>query len=251
MTHVQVRDIHLSYPLMRNPGSLRKSVVRLASFGRLQNDAGADYVSIHALKGISFSFKDGDRVGLIRPNGAGKSTLLKVLAGIYKPNSGSLDIDGSIETLLDLGFGIDLEETAIENIHFVLRILGTPKREIAAIEQEITDFTELGEFMDLPVRTYSKGMLTRLSFALATTSKPDILLMDEVVGAGDAKFYQKAKRRLQSLAEQTKILFLASHSNELIQEWCNKAIWIEDGIAKKQGSMQEVLDAYMENQAAG
>ena len=203
------------------------------------------------LGGISFEARDGDRIGLIGHNGAGKTTLLKVLSKIYSPTNGSVYVDGKLESLIDVGFGLEPEETGRENIKFILKLLGTSKNELPERIEEIIVFTDLGEFIDLPVRTYSAGMSTRLSFAISTSIKPEILLMDEVIGAGDLSFKEKASRRIEQIAENTKILFLASHVDTWIKEWCNHVLWLEKGQIVDAGPPEDIWPRYEERMLAG
>lgn len=246
MAKVIVKDLHLRYPVILSTRSLRKELLKVLSFGLLHRGTEKRVNHIHSLKGISFEAHEGDRIGIVGRNGAGKSTLLKILSGIYFPSEGDLTVEGSVEALLNPGLGIEPEETGVENIHFALDMAQVPKAKKPAIEQDVRDFTELGDFLDHAVRTYSAGMTTRLGFALATIHAPEILIMDEVIGAGDAAFYKKADRRLRALADRTKIIFLASHSSELIRDWCNKVMWIDHGEIKAFGPVDAVLDTYME-----
>ena len=245
MARITVRDLYLTYPVISKKGSLRNAAVDSVIGGFIhQKDAKSDIHYIDALKGICLDAEDGDRIGLVGHNGAGKSSLLKVISGIFQPSRGNVDVDGDVESLIDIGFGIDPEETGLENILFVFEMLNVPDEEIKARAKSIVDFTELGDFINMPVRTYSSGMATRLSFALATSIQPEILLMDEVIGAGDAQFYEKSYARLQELTRNTKIIFLASHSNALLEKWCNKAIWLDKGEIREAGFISDVLSSY-------
>ena len=222
MTHLKIEDIWLSYPVILQSGSVRKAIMNtlLGGFAR-PNGNQNDVIMVDAIRGVNLDLTEGDKLGIIGHNGAGKTSLLKVLASIYPPTRGTVNIDGNVESLIDAGFGLEMEETGRENIEFVLSFLGRPHESIKYEIDEIAGFTELGEFLDLPVRTYSQGMKTRLSFALATNIKPEILLMDEVIGAGDYRFKQKAQMRIKELAKNTKIIVLATHSESYIKEWCN------------------------------
>lgn len=245
MARAVVENLHLYYPISSTGFSLRRAIVMGLSLGRLTDAETPPIETFHALRGLNLTIEDGDRVGLIGRNGAGKSTLLRILAGIYPPTRGKVLIEGRVESLLKIGFGVEPDETGRENTVFVMKLLGTPPKRIAAIVDEIEDFAELGEFFDRPVRTYSQGMQTRLGFALATTHVPEILLMDEVVGAGDASFYAKAEARLNDLADRTRIIVLASHSLELIRKWCNRALWLDNGEIRQFGDVEEVIQAYL------
>ena len=184
---------------------------------------------------------------MIGHNGAGKTTLLKVLGKIYAPTGGVISIEGKVESLIDTGFGLNMEETGKENIRFILKILGVKKDNLESEARGIERFTELDEFLDMPVRIYSAGMRTRLSFAISTHINPDILLMDEVIGAGDAAFKDKAARKIEEVTQKTKILVLATHSNSMIKKWCNKVIWLEKGQIMGMGDPEEMIARYHEN----
>lgn len=245
MARAVLNDIHLHYPVSDGSFSFRKAIVKGMSAGKIADKEKPSVRTFHALRGISFTLEDGDRIGLIGRNGAGKSTLLRILAGIYEPTRGEITLEGSVESLLQIGFGVEPEETGRENSVFVMKLLGTPPRHIPDIVREIEEFTELGEFFDRPVRTYSQGMQTRLGFALATTHAPEILLMDEIIGAGDVRFYEKAEARIADLADRTRIVVLASHSLDLIRKWCNRALWLDKGQIRQLGPVDEVIDAYL------
>lgn len=251
MAYVKVEDLWLSYPVIVNTGSVRKAIMNtlLGGFTR-RSEEKDDIVMVDAIRGISFELKEGDKFGLIGHNGAGKTSLLKVLASIYPPTSGTVEIEGHVESFLATGFGLEQEETGRENIQFVLTMLGKSPRTVEYDTKEIADFTELGEFLDLPVRTYSAGMRARLSFAIATNIKPEILLMDEVIGAGDIRFKEKAEERIQEIAEHTKIIVLATHSEGLMKKWCNKAIWMEQGKVKDIGDPEDLWERYKKSMIA-
>jgi ABC-type polysaccharide/polyol phosphate transport system ATPase subunit len=207
-------------------------------------------VIVRALDGVSLSIWHGDRIGLLGHNGAGKSTLLKVLAGVYEPTSGTIEIRGRISPLFNVAPGLDMDDTGRENIRSCGLWLGMSDREIAAKEPEIIAFTELGEFIDFPVRTYSAGMIARLGFALATAIDPEILLLDEGLGAGDARFIERATRRVDDLVRRSSIMVLASHSEGLLRSMCNKAVLMEHGRIVRDGSVDDVLAAYRQHSEA-
>jgi ABC-2 type transport system ATP-binding protein/lipopolysaccharide transport system ATP-binding protein len=189
-------------------------------------------------------FRTGDRVALIGNNGAGKTTLLRVMAGIYEPVTGEVKSRGRISPMFDISLGIDGDISGYDNIRLRGLILGLPAREIEERMAEIAEFTELGDYLDIPVRTYSSGMMTRLTFAVATCFSPEILLMDEWILAGDAGFLAKAQHRVEAFVERAGILVLASHSTEICRRWCNKAVWMERGEVKMAGDISAVLDGY-------
>jgi len=204
---------------------------------------------VRALDNVSFTLRNGDRLGLIGHNGAGKSTLLKVLAGVYTPDSGSLRIDGRVSPLFNSAPGLDADDNGYENIKTCGMFLGMSSEEINRKLPDIVDFCELGEYLELPVRTYSTGMVARLGFAIATAIEPDILLLDEGLGSGDARFAARAEARMQALIQRTRILVLASHSDALIKSMCNRAILLEKGRLIEIGPIEEVVRSYHERPA--
>jgi lipopolysaccharide transport system ATP-binding protein len=223
--------------------SLKSKLMHIATGGKLSADA-SGHVVVRALHGLDFSFADGDRVGLIGHNGAGKSTLLRVLSGVYAPTQGQAARQGSVSSLIDVSLGIDHEATGRENIYLRGALLGLSKKNINACLDEIIAFSELGEFIDMPVRTYSSGMHLRLAFSVSTVVQPEILLMDEWLSVGDEGFKHKAEARLAELVESTKILVIASHSRDLIVKTCNRVLWFEHGTIKMDGAPDEVCAAY-------
>lgn len=229
MSSIQLSDVSLRYPILGGFNrSLKQSMLQALSSG--QSKSNNDKMTfIDALKNINFELKSGDRLGLIGRNGAGKSTLLKVLARIYPPTAGNIQIQGNISPLLGIGVGMNPLATGYENIKFRCLLHGFNQKKIQQIFKEIEEFTELGRFLSMPVKTYSSGMSVRLSFSIATAIIPDILIMDEVVGVGDAQFIDKARARLTSLIESSNIMVLASHSDDLIKKFCNKILWIDQG----------------------
>src|SRR3954471_22517153 len=189
-------------------------------------------------------FQAGDRVALVGSNGAGKTTLLRVMAGVYEPVSGIVKSRGRISPMFDIGLGIDSEISGYDNIRLRGPILGLSIDEIERLMPDIVEFTELGDYLDIPVRTYSSGMMTRLTFAVATCFAPEILLMDEWIMAGDAAFLAKAQQRIETFVEKASILVLASHSLETCRRFCNKGVWLDQGMVKAEGAIHEVLDRY-------
>ena len=180
--------------------------------------------SVRALSNITLQLKDGDRLGVMGPNGSGKSTLLRTLAGVYHPTSGSIDVSGSIASLIDISLGMDSEATGYENIRMRAIMMGMKLKQIKLIEEEIAEFTELGKFLELPIRTYSTGMHMRLGFAVSTTVPADIILMDEWLSVGDNDFLIKAEKRLHDYIQKSSILVIASHSEELISKLTNQTL---------------------------
>lgn len=229
MVSVQVFNVAVSFPIYdASARSLKKKVVALSTGGRIGSDA-MDHVVVQALDGVSLSLTRGDRLALHGRNGAGKSTLLRVIAGIYEPTEGEVKVEGRVAALLGGQPGMDPDSTGRENIILNGLLLGLSKSEIKNHTEAIVEFTELGAFIDLPLRTYSHGMRARLAFGIATAVVPEILLLDEGIGAGDAAFIEKADRRLTEFVNHAGILVLASHSEALIRRFCNKSVLMERG----------------------
>ena len=183
--------------------------------------------SVTAVHEINLNLKDGDRLGVMGPNGAGKSTLLRAISGVYQPSIGHIDVKGSIASLIDISLGMDMEATGYENIRMRAIMMGMKLKHIKLIEEEIADFTELGQFLEMPIRTYSTGMHMRLGFAVSTTVPADIILMDEWLSVGDSDFLLKAEKRLHDYIQKSSILVIASHSEDLISKLTNQVIRLE------------------------
>ncbi|MEA2993014.1 MAG: lipopolysaccharide transport system ATP-binding protein [Alphaproteobacteria bacterium] len=229
MAFIKLENVSVTFPIYSaGSRSLKNLVLSATTGGRIGKDK-HNHITVHALDNVSMEISHGDRVGLIGHNGAGKTTLLRVLGGIYTPNQGVVTIEGKVTPMFDVSLGIDPEGTGYENIILRGLYLGLSRAEARRKTAEIAEFTELGEFLDLPVRTYSQGMQARLAFAMATSIKPDILLLDEGIGAGDAAFFLKANERLDRFAKEAGAVVLASHSEELIRKLCNKLILMEHG----------------------
>ncbi|MCC6736611.1 MAG: ABC transporter ATP-binding protein [Bauldia sp.] len=244
MTALILEDVHVEFPIYAAQRSFRKALFARATGGRVERGGGRHRVAVKALTGVSITLAEGDRLGLVGHNGAGKSTLLRVMAGVYEPVIGRVLASGKITSCFDLLPGLDLEDSGYENIVTAGLLFGMSHPEIERRIPEIEEFSELGEYLALPVRTYSSGMLVRLGFALATSVDPGILLLDEGIGAGDARFADRANRRLQSLVDRSRILVLASHSDDLIRAWCNRAALLEAGQVVEIGPVDDVLAAY-------
>ncbi len=244
MAAITCENVSVDYPLYgAGSRSLKKTLMRMGSGGRISRDAG-DRVCVQALRDVSLHIDHGERVGIIGSNGAGKTTLLRVLAGIYEPTRGVVRHEGHISPLFDTTLGMDTEATGYENIVLQGLFLGLSPREIRGRTDEIAEFTELGDYLSVPVRTYSTGMMLRLAFAVSTCIDPDILLMDEMIGVGDAHFLEKAERRMERLVDQSRILVIASHSDALINRLCNKVVLLDHGEVKAIGLVAEILDQY-------
>lgn len=240
MISIDLQEVSLIYPIYGTQArSLKTSIINLATGGRLNKDDGT--VKVEALKDINLKLEVGDRLGLIGHNGAGKTTLLKVLAQIYEPTRGSVKVKGQTNCLFDIMIGIDPALTGYENIMLRGLILGLSRREVEKKVPEIEEFAELGQFINMPLKSYSSGMLIRLAFGIITSIRSEILLVDEVVNVGDARFMEKAKARMTSLIHQADIMVLSTHDHNLIGEFCNKALWLEHGQIKAFGNTAEVL----------
>jgi lipopolysaccharide transport system ATP-binding protein len=244
MASIEFHNACVDFPIYNASGrSLKKRLIQVATGGQLgANDQGR--VIVRALENLTFTLNDGDRVGLLGHNGAGKSTLLRLLSGVYSPSSGTAKIQGEIGSLIDISLGIDPEATGRENIFVRGSLLGMTKSEIADKLDEIIEFSELGEFIDMPVRTYSTGMHLRLAFAVSTTVRPEILIMDEWLSVGDEGFKFKAEARMTELVKATNILVIASHSRDLVMHTCNRVIWLEHGKIRMDSDPETVTRAY-------
>jgi len=241
---LRLNQVSVSFPIYHGASrSLKKIILNRTSKGKIAKDASKRIV-IEALNDISISLVECDRLALIGSNGAGKTTLLRVMAGVYEPVSGQVIVNGRIAPMFDIGIGIDPELNGYENIRLRGLLLQLSHAEIEARLQEIVDFTELGDYLHMPVRTYSSGMMMRLTFAVSTCFVPDIVLMDEWVLAGDLHFMSKAQKRIESFVEMSSILVLASHNLELLRRWCTKALWLHNGRVKALGPVDETIDAY-------
>ncbi len=226
---ISVAGVELSYPIYSiRANSLRNTIANLAVGGKLLKD-GQDVIHIRALEGVNFALREGDRMGIIGHNGAGKTTLLKVLAGIYEPDRGRVDVNGRISSMIDVTLGLDAALTGRENLLAMGRMRGFSTRNILAQLPEIIAFSELGPYIDLPVKAYSSGMTSRLVFAIATTLDPDILLLDEWISMGDANFQAKATQRMNEILSRSRALVLATHNFGMIQEVCNKLLVMDSG----------------------
>lgn len=229
MSKLYFKDVSLQYPVYNATAmSLRNQLVRLSTGGLIASDAGS-VVTVSAINNASFELNKGDAVGLVGHNGAGKSTLLRLMAGIYSPTNGEIIRDGTVATVFELGAGMDSELTGYENIIRMLMLLGHSFLSAKSCIPDIEEFTELGDFLNLPMRTYSSGMTMRLMFAVATSVKPTILLIDEMFGVGDAEFQEKAQKRLQRWISEVDIFVFASHNHELIKRLCNRVFRLEHG----------------------
>ncbi len=243
MACLEVENVSLTYPVYgANARSFKATLINMATGGRLEKNSGN--IIVEALKNVSFRLEKGDRLALLGHNGAGKSTLLKVLAKIYEPVYGKVNVQGRMNCLFDIMMGMDHELNGYENILMRGLILGLSKAEIRKITPLIEEFSELGDFMKMPIKSYSSGMKVRLAFGIITNVFSEILLIDEIVNVGDAKFMKKAQAQMKSLVHQSEFMVLSSHDINVVREFCNKALWLERGSVKCFGDVDDVLKIY-------
>lgn len=237
-TMIRVSDVTMRFRMNNDKILSLKEFVTTALRGKLQ------YNTFTALEHVSFEVQKGETIGLIGRNGAGKSTLLKIISGIMKPTEGSVECHGNIVPMLELGSGFDMDLSGRENIYLNGAILGYTKPFLDAKFQEILDFSELGDFINIPIRNYSSGMLARLAFSIAAVVKPEILIVDEILAVGDAQFQEKSKRRMMELMGGGATVLLVSHDIKQVRELCSRAVWLEHGRVQMAGATEEVCDAY-------
>jgi homopolymeric O-antigen transport system ATP-binding protein len=245
MVSIDVRGACVNFPIFdAKTRSLKKAL--LGTVGRAGGKIGVDakVPVIEALRDITLSLRHGDRVGLIGHNGAGKSTLLRLLSGIYEPTMGVSRIVGKVAPVFDLGVGMDPEISGYENIIIRGLFLGMTRKQMEARTEEIAEFSELGDYLSMPLRTYSTGMRVRLALGVVTSIDLEILLLDEGIGAVDSAFLEKARERLTALVERSGILVFASHSDEFLIELCSSGLWLDHGQIREQGDLREVLAHY-------
>lgn len=239
---ILLRNVSVTFPVLSfRDRSLRSRFVNAVTLRRTPSRPHI----VSALSDVSLDIRAGDRLALVGANGAGKTTLLRVLAGIYHPTAGSVEVDGRCLSLFDLSAGFDEEATGYENIMRRGLVIGARRAEIDARRAEIAEFTELGDRLDLPLRTYSSGMMLRLIFAVATAVEGEIVLLDEWIGVGDQRFRKKARERLDEIVARAGILVLASHDVDLIKSTCNRAVLIEEGRIIAAGTTDAILDRYL------
>jgi ABC-2 type transport system ATP-binding protein/lipopolysaccharide transport system ATP-binding protein len=257
MIQIRAIDLHLEMPIYGGKSrSLKHALIKSAKLigtaarppasrvgGVIEAETGGKVV-IKALDGVSFDIVEGDRVGVVGHNGAGKTTLLRVIAGIFEPIAGEIVVNGSVTPMFSLTDGMDMEATGYENVWIRGQLYGCSRAFIASNMDEIVEFCELGDFLHMPLRIYSAGMLVRLAFAIATALRPQILVMDEMIGAGDTAFFERARVRLERFIETAGILVVATHSPDIIRTWCNKAMWLSRGKLAGFGDPDEILAQY-------
>ncbi|MBV1838998.1 ABC transporter ATP-binding protein [Photobacterium ganghwense] len=241
---IKLKNASVEFPIF--DAKSRSFKTQMANLARgVISQSNHNYITVKSLNNITLELHEGDKLGLIGNNGAGKSTLLKLLAGIYQPTQGTIERKGKIVPLLDIALGMDDDSTGYQNIYLRGLLLGMTPREIDEKIIDIAEFTELGDYLNLPIRTYSMGMRIRLAFAISTSVDPDVLLLDEVIGTGDAAFLAKAQKRFEELKSRAKIIVLSSHDNAVIKNSCNKVLWLEGGHIKMFGDPESVINSYL------
>ena len=235
---ITVKDVSMRFRMDKNKTTSLKEWVVTHLLGKQQ------YEEFSALHDVSFEVTRGEIVGIIGRNGAGKSTLLKVISGVYKPSAGKVTVNGTIAPLIELGAGFDMDLTARENIYLNGTVLGYTPKYIDSKFDEIVEFSELRDFLDVPLKNYSSGMVARIAFAIATITKPDILIADEILSVGDFLFQQKCEQRMQELMSGGTTVILVSHSIEQVERMCNKVAWLDHGHLRMNGPTAQVCEAY-------
>lgn len=245
MALIDLQNVSVSMPIYNSRGrGLKHEILRRTVGGNLEHPKDKRITVVQALDDVTLQIKDGDRIGLIGRNGAGKTTLLRVMSRIYPPTAGKANIIGSISSMTDLSVGMNPEATGYENIILRGVMLGLTRKEATALIPDVEEFTELGEYLELPIRTYSSGMMLRLSFAVSTAVKPDIIILDEMITAGDAAFLDKARTRITDLIERASILILATHDDATLRQFCPTVIWMRSGRIAAKGDADAVLAEY-------
>lgn len=242
MSHIILKDVCLDYKVKKDI-KFKDLVLGNRSESKFSKMSGDGI--IRALDKINLELHDGDRLAIIGPNGAGKSSLLKVISEIYPISRGDITVSGSVATMFEMATGFDMDASGWENIRLRGIMLGLTPKEIEPKVQEIAEFSELGDYLDIPVKYYSSGMFIRLAFSVSTSVDPDILLLDEVLSAGDAGFVDKANKRINEMMKSAKILVLVTHSMDSAIKFCNKAILLKQGEILKFGNPQKVVDYYL------
>lgn len=244
MDRIRADNVVVEFPIYDGvkSRSFKKRFIHAATGGLLARDAG-ERIVVRALSNVSFTLRDGDRLGIMGHNGSGKSTLLRTIVGAYEPVTGRMEVHGRIASMLSILLGMDFEATGYENIFLRATVMGFPRREIAPLVDDIAAFSELGDYLDMPLRTYSSGMAMRLAFAVSTSVRADIVLMDEWLSAGDAEFAAKAQARLQRMIDAAQVLVLASHDEALIRRTCNRLLRLEHGEVRELVALPREADA--------
>jgi ABC-type polysaccharide/polyol phosphate transport system ATPase subunit len=243
MALIEFTDVCLEYPVRQEPVSLKEYIVR-GLFGRSWKNRRK---KVRSLNNTTFRIGDGERVGIIGHNGAGKSTLLRAIAGVYPICAGESKVVGTVCSLFDISVGFEMDATGWENIYYRCYLQGDTPRQVETKLQAIADFTELGDFLDMPLRCYSTGMAMRLAFAVATSSDPEILLIDEVFGTGDRSFQKKAEARLKDLFNRASVVISVSHNLELLRRFSQRVLWLDHGSIRADGPADEVISEYLKS----
>jgi len=244
MASIRLSNVSVEFPVFNAVTRSLKNRLLSAATGGIIDRRWDGHVIVRGLQDVTLSLGEGERLGLVGHNGAGKTTLLRVLSGIYYPTQGTSEIDGECVSLINMSLGIDPEATGRENIKLRAAIMGIPAQELSERIDEIAEFSGLGDFLDMPFRTYSSGMQLRLAFSTSTAIRPEILVLDEWLSTGDESFKDKSNRRLQEIVNSTKILILASHSKDLLLANCSRIVWMEHGRVRMDGPAAEVALAY-------
>jgi len=240
MTRIVLENLELTFRVRQHVRLTLKEFLVGQMFRRSRNPV----MEVRALAGVSLTVEQGDRLGVIGHNGAGKSTLLKTLAGVYQPTGGRLTVDGRVSSLFDISLGFEPDGSGWENIAYRSYLQGETPRTVQAKKEAIAAFSELGDFLNMPVRYYSAGMLVRLAFSIATAIDPEVLLVDEVLSVGDLAFQQKARERMREMMRKAHLLVMVSHDLEAMEKCCNRAVWMDHGKMVMQGTAAEVAAAY-------
>jgi lipopolysaccharide transport system ATP-binding protein len=240
MTSIDLEDVSLVFRVRQQRRIAFKDFIVRRMFRKSVNP----YMEVRALQEINLTIQEGDRVGIVGHNGAGKSTMLKLLAGVYPPTSGRRIVQGQVSSLFDLQLGFEPEASGWENIAYRGYLQGETPKTLRAKLDAIAEFSELGEFLNNPVRHYSSGMLVRLAFAVATAIDPEILLVDEVLAAGDMAFQVKCRKRMEQMIAKARLIVLVSHDLDALTRFCNRAIWLDHGRIRLAGATSEIVAAY-------
>ncbi|HVX10980.1 MAG TPA: ABC transporter ATP-binding protein [Pirellulales bacterium] len=245
MARIELKKVDLTFNVRKDSGLTLKEFLLHGMFRKSVNPR----MQVHALKEVDLSIVDGERVGIIGHNGAGKSTILKLLAGIYPPTRGERIVEGQISSLFDIALGFEGDATGWENINYRSYLQGETPKTVRGRVESIAEFSELGQFLDMPVRYYSAGMSVRLAFSIATAIEPEILLVDEVLSVGDLAFREKARRRMEAMMSKARIIVMVSHDMHALAAMCDRLIWIDHGVVRAMGSPSKMIAAYQNHHA--
>lgn len=247
MARIQLDHVSLTFKVRQQGRITLKEFLVRQMFRRSVNP----FIKVRALQDVSLEFKEGERIGIIGHNGAGKSTLLKLLAGVYPPSRGQLTVEGRISSLFELSLGFEQDASGWENIFYRGYLQGETPKSVRSKMQGIAEFSELGDFLNMPVRYYSAGMLVRLAFSIATAIEPEILLVDEVLGAGDMAFQSKARQRMCDMMNRAQLIVMVSHDMDGLSKLCERGIWLDHGRVRRVGSIQDVIAGYTNSVQTG